>query len=39
MEGDLSLALLDFILIGLVQLSAEALSKEFLVLGVVADIG
>lgn len=38
-EGDLSLVLLKLILTSFVQLSAEALSKEFLVLGVVANIG
>lgn len=39
MEGNLSLVFLKLIFASFVQLSAEALSKEFLVLGVVANIG
>lgn len=39
MEGNLSLVFLKLIFASFVQLSAETLSKEFLVLGVVANIG
>jgi hypothetical protein len=38
-EGDLSLVLLLLVLTGLIELSAEPLGKELLVLGVVADVG